>query len=73
MLQNEIVEGKVYRAKVSGQVCNVRVDEIVKHEGWRGQGLHHSNATTHYACTNLDTGRQITIKSAMEFRREVIQ
>jgi len=53
MKKNDVVIGQVYKAKVSGKTCLVRIDSSPNwplRKGWEA--------------TNLDTGRQIYIKSA---------
>ncbi len=66
MLQKEIKVGGVYLATVSGKLTQVRVDAISKRDG-------HKKETTVYGVTNLTTGRTTTFKSAMKFRKEVVQ
>ncbi len=56
MKKSEIEKGGIYIAKVSGKIVKVRVNEI-------RQGV-----MTRYDCTNMATGRQITVRSAMRFR-----
>lgn len=65
MIKDQIEIGKVYIAKVSGRLCRVRVTSITKREGYG-----RTKATTRYDATNLETGREITIKSAAKLRRE---
>lgn len=66
MKKSEIKVGGHYAARVSGNFVTVRVDEIAKRESnvYRKGG-------TYYVVTNLKTGRKLTFKSAMKFRREV--
>ena len=56
MLKKDVELGKVYVAKISGKLAHVKLTEACSHGGW-------------YA-TNLDTGREIRIKSAAKLRRE---
>lgn len=50
MKKSDVRIGGMYLAKVSGSVSPVRLDAENPHGGWDG--------------TNLDTGRQVRIKSA---------
>jgi len=56
MKKNEVKIGERYLAKVSGSVSPVRLDAESPYGGWDG--------------TNLDTGRQVRIKSAQRLRGE---
>lgn len=56
MLKKEVVIGKVYVAKVSNNLTEVRIT----HEGTKG-----------YTAVNLKTNKEIHIKSAAKLRREV--
>jgi hypothetical protein len=60
MKANQIELGKIYVIKHFGQMCRVRVDGIVPATKY---------SKSHYTCLKLDTGRQITVKSAAKFRR----
>ncbi len=75
MKKEEIVVGGVYRVQLSGKFTDVRVDSIGKTETFRSSGIYGTRRTTPsrtvYGCTNLSTGRQVTIRSATKFRREV--
>jgi hypothetical protein len=66
MKQSEIEVSGVYFARVSGNLVRVRVDQVVEGSNWKGR------AYTHYRCTNLATGRRITIRSAQRFRSRFI-
>ena len=63
MKKNEIVVGGLYRAKVSGKLTTVRVDDIREDEGFGTR-----KASTRYDLTNLVTGRKTTFRSAAKFR-----
>ena len=58
MLKSEVRIGSIYIAKISGRLALVRLDAVAA----SGRG---------YAATNLDTHRQIRIKSPAKLRREV--
>lgn len=58
MNKSEVVIGKVYAVKVSGNVVPVRLDSESQYGGWSG--------------TNLKTKREIRIRSAAKLRREWI-
>ena len=57
MLKAQVSLGKVYIAKVSDKLCRVRLDRESEYGGW--------------FATNLETGREIRIRSAAKLRREV--
>lgn len=57
MKKSQVSIGRTYRAKVSERLCSVRLDSESRYGGWNA--------------TNLDTGRQIRIKSAAKLREEV--
>jgi len=59
MKKSEVRVGGRYLAKVSGSLSPVRLDRENPHGGWDG--------------TNLDTGRQVRIKSAQRLRGEFNQ
>jgi hypothetical protein len=61
MKAKDIVSGKHYRAKVSGKLVTVRVDEIRR--SGRDKKL--------FLVTNLSTNRRMTFRSAARFRFEV--
>ena len=65
MKKNEIEVGGYYRAKVSGNLVTVRVDEI----GERESNEFRRKGGTYYRVTNLNTGRKLTFQSAAKFRR----
>ena len=63
MKPSDIVVGGVYRMRLpSSGWINARVDAIQKPQ----HGRH-----THYLCTNLNTGREIRVKSALKFKHRV--
>jgi hypothetical protein len=57
MKRAEVEIGQTYRAKVSGKVVNVRITGNLYFGGW--------------IATNLQTGRQIRIKTAARLRGKV--
>lgn len=59
MKQKDVVIGKIYAVKVSGNVVPVRIDRESQYGGWDG--------------TNMDTGRKIRIKSVQRLRYEIIK
>ena len=59
MLKANVQLGKVYIAKVSGKLCRVRLARASEYGGWMA--------------TNLETGREIRIRSAAKLRREVLE
>ena len=54
MLKAEIRLGDIYRAKISNKLVRVRIDCPCQYGGWFG--------------TNLDTGREVRIRSAAKLR-----
>lgn len=64
MKREEIQVGGIYTAKVSNRIVNVRVERITKREG-----SDYRRGGTYYVCTNLNTNREIVIKSAAKFRK----
>lgn len=56
MRANDVIEGGVYVARISGKLTEVKVNRICKER------------TTHYIVTNLATGRRVVFKSARRFR-----
>ena len=54
MKKNEVQIGKVYRAKVSGSIADVRITGESQHGGWDG--------------VNVATNRKVRIKSAQRLR-----
>lgn len=71
MLAKELVVGQSYVAKVSGRLTTVRLDQVVRTPG-RTTATYRRNASTHYHCVNEKTGRQVTLKSALKFRRVAV-
>ena len=70
MLQNEIVVGGEYVAKVSGKLTTLVVEKIETHvEG----NLKGRRKITSYVCRNKQTGREVVCKSAARFRQEIRQ
>lgn len=59
MKASEIREGGVYVVKVSNVLCHVRVDAVCNSA---------ASGRTRYGCTNLRTGKKITVRSAQRFR-----
>lgn len=59
MLKANVQIGKVYIAKVSGKLCRVRLARASEYGGW--------------LAANLETGREIRIRSAAKLRREVLE
>ena len=57
MKKNEVEIGKVYTAKVTNKVVQVRIDAENRHGGWDA--------------TNLETGKKVRIQSAQRLRGEV--
>ncbi|MCK6458139.1 MAG: hypothetical protein L6Q92_16615, partial [Phycisphaerae bacterium] len=57
MKKNQVQIGGAFVAKVSGKLATVRIDAESRHGGWEA--------------TNVDTGRNVRIKSAQRLRREV--
>lgn len=56
MKKSEVTLGKVYAVKVSGKIVPVRLDSESPYGGWNG--------------TNLNTKREVRIRSAAKLRRE---
>ncbi len=54
MKKSDVIVGATYRAKVTGKLAKVRIDSVAHHGGWLG--------------TNLETKRQVHIKSAQRLR-----
>lgn len=61
MKASEIVVGRLYKAKVSGELVNVLVLEI---------GKNSITKKTYYVVENQRTGRKLQFKSAQRFRSE---
>lgn len=64
MKKNQIKQGSLYIAKISGREVTVRVDRIYQRSGYNGA------LETRYDVTNLKTKRQTTFRSAAKFRGE---
>ena len=77
MRQHEIKQHGVYTAKVSGHIVPLRVDFITKRPVYQYSRSKFkppwgkNTMRTQYDCTNLVTGRTITVKSAQRFRNPV--
>lgn len=69
MKKQEIQIGKVYLVKVSGVLAQCRVDAEKERRMGPLSGQQHRTA---WVCTNLKTKRQITVRSAQRFRKEVV-
>ena len=54
MKKSDVIVGATYRAKVTGKLAKVCIDSVSPHGGWLG--------------TNLETKRQVHIKSAQRLR-----
>ena len=54
MKKSDVIVGATYRAKVTGKLAKVRIESEAPHGGWLG--------------TNLETKRQVHIKSAQRLR-----
>src|SRR5713226_1613383 len=67
MKQNEIQQGGIYFAKVSGRIVKIKVNNIYERADFKGR------SQTFYECTNLFTSKQIRVKSAMRFRSTVLK
>jgi hypothetical protein len=65
MTKSQVAIGKTYIAKVSGKLCRVRLD---RERIFSGLGGHRS--TYGWFATNLETGREIVIRTAGKLRRE---
>ncbi len=63
MKAKDIVVGGKYTAKVSGKLVTVLVQQIYERSNYNGR------TTACYQCKNLDTGRELTFRSAAKFRR----
>jgi hypothetical protein len=72
MKAHEIEIGHTYMVRLNGKFCRVKVNSINKMEGFRGRmsGKRVRSVTT-YGCTNLETGRTVSVKSAAKFRWDV--
>lgn len=57
MKKKDVVVGKHYTAKISGKLTTVRLDNESRFGGWDA--------------TNINTGREVRIKSAAKLRSEV--
>ena len=68
MLKANVSIGKVYIAKVSGKLCRVRLERERNFSGLGGHRVNHG-----WFATNLETGREIVIRTAAKLRREVLE
>lgn len=57
MTKKEVELGGIYTAKVSGRLVQVRIESESRYGGWNA--------------TNLDTSREVRIKSAQRLRGRV--
>lgn len=78
MLKAQVKVGETYWAKVSGNLVQVRVEEIVETEQRSYTGRTFGTkvtfkAQTRYRCTNLKTHREIMVKSATRLRANKFQ
>lgn len=72
MKAGEIKVGHTYKARVSGNLVDVRVDSVQVKEGFTRRYSHKASALrTEYHVTNLNTNRKLIFKSAAKFRYEV--
>lgn len=74
MKANEIKQGGIYTAKVSGKITKVKVLAIretskFSRSSYSGQSVYRDAVV--YDVTNLSTGRRTTFKSAAKFRAAV--
>jgi len=74
MKLNEVVEGKIYAAKISGRLVPVKIVRIAKksipsYDQFAGRITYRE--TTRMAGVNMITKREVTIKSAVKLRFEV--
>lgn len=67
MTRLQVSIGKVYIAKVSGKLCRVRLDRDRLLSGLGGHAARHG-----WFATNLETGREVIIRTAAKLRREVV-
>jgi len=57
MKKTQIVQGRTYAAKVSGQIVPVRIERPSPYGGWVGR--------------NLRTGREVHVRSPQRLRYEI--
>lgn len=57
MKKADVRIGSTYRARVSGKITDIRIDSPSQFGGWHA--------------TNLQTGREVRVKTAARLRREV--
>jgi hypothetical protein len=69
MKKSEIIVGKTYLMKHTSGWIPVTVHA----ERSTSTGFHRNNTRTHWTATNLKTGREITVKSAVRLRKEITQ
>jgi hypothetical protein len=76
MLKKDVVVGQVYVAKISGKLTRVRIDSEVESRtigegGYSGRPKRKIGGG--WMATNLNTGRQVRIKSAAKLRLHIPQ
>lgn len=72
MKAKDIEIGGLYTARISGKFTTVRVDRV-DYRSRPGRFAHTGAAVrTIYEVTNMNTGRQITFRSAAKFRSKVV-
>lgn len=72
MIKTEVSIGKTYLAKVSGKLCRVRLD---RERNFPATGLAYGSrrkAIGGWFATNLETGREIVIRTAAKLRGEFL-
>ncbi len=65
MKQKDIIAGLTYTAMVSGKLQPLNVKSIQ-------QIFNGKREVTRYRCVNLNTGREVIVKSAAKFRTRVV-
>ena len=65
MLQSDVQIGRIYKARVSGRLVDVQLDNI--YDGQSGFGTYRRNVKRFYV-TNLVTGRKLVFRSAAKLR-----
>ncbi len=70
MKSTEIKVGGIYVMKHTSGLIRTKVNRIERIEPMRGFGLNDRRTITRYYCTNLTTGHDIVVRSAVKFKRE---
>lgn len=70
MKAKDVKAGRVYEARVGGNLVPVRLDKVREVTKYRGHGVTDGSA---FDVTNLKTGRKTTFRSAAKLRRELTQ